>query len=79
MKIKTQNEKIVETYKYIWKNIYEINIYIYIYIYIYEKTVIRVRKKQFNVSSCMTYLEFAFKGPKYPINLVFLLIFWQSL
>ena len=29
VKIKTQNEKIVETYKYIWKNIYEINIYIY--------------------------------------------------
>ena len=36
-----------------------------------KKTVIRVRTKQCNVSSCMNYLEFAFKGPKYARNLVF--------
>ena len=35
-----------------------------------KKTVIRVRKKQCNVSSRMNYLEFAFKGPKYARNLV---------
>ena len=29
------------------------------------KTVIRVRKKQCNVSSHMNYLQFCFKGPKY--------------
>ena len=49
VKIKTQNEKIVETDADIWH-------YIYIYIYIYEKTVIKVRKKQCNVSSRMNYL-----------------------
>ena len=38
VKIKTQNEKIVETYMDIWY-------------YTYKKTVIRVRKKQCNVSS----------------------------
>ena len=43
-----------------------------------KKTVIRVRKKQCNVSSRMNYLEFAFKGQKYARNLVFLLIFCQS-
>ena len=31
-----------------------------------EKTVSRVRKKQWNLSSCMN----AFKGPKYTRNLV---------
>ena len=41
--MKTQNEKIVETNKYIWHKTY-------------EKTVIRVRKKQCNVSSDMNYL-----------------------
>ena len=47
VKIKTQNEKIVETDADIWH---------YIYIYIYEKTVIKVRKKQCNVSSRMNYM-----------------------
>ena len=65
MKTKTQNEKIVETDRDIWYQTY-------------EKTVIRVRKKQCNVSSRMNYLQFAFKGPKYVRNIVFLLIFWQS-
>ena len=62
MKTKTQNEKIVETDWDIWYQTY-------------EKTVIRVRKKQCNVSSRMNYLQFAFKGPKYVRNIVFLLIF----
>ena len=39
-----------------------------------KKTVIRVRKKQFNVSSPMNYLQFAFEGPKYARNIVFVLI-----
>ena len=43
MKIKTQNEKIVETDSDIWY-------------YIYEKTVIKVRKKQCNLSSRMNYM-----------------------
>ena len=43
VKIKTQNEKIVETDADIWH-------------YIYEKTVIKVRKKQCNVSSRMNYM-----------------------
>ena len=43
MKIKTQNEKIVETDRDMWYQTY-------------EKTVIRVRKKQCNVSSHMNYL-----------------------
>ena len=65
VKIKTQNDKLVETDRDIWH-------------WTYEKTVIRIRKKQCNVSSRMNYLEFAFKGPKYARNLVFLLIFCQS-
>ena len=43
VKIKTQNEKIVETDRDIWHKEY-------------EKTVIRVRKKQCNVSSRVNYL-----------------------
>ena len=43
VKIKTQNEKIVETDADIWHSIY-------------EKTVIKVRKKQCNLSSRMNYL-----------------------
>ena len=43
VKIKTQNEKIVEIDADIWH-------------YIYEKTVIKVRKKQCNLSSRMNYL-----------------------
>ena len=43
VKIKIQNEKIVETDKNIW---HQTN----------KKTVIRVRKKQCNVSSRMNYL-----------------------
>ena len=50
VKIKTQIDKIVETDRDIWH-------------LTYEKKVIRVRKKQCNVSSRMNYLEFAFKGP----------------
>ena len=43
VKIKIQNEKIVETEADIWH-------------YIHEKTVIKVRKKQCNVSSRMNYM-----------------------
>ena len=43
VKIKTQNENIVETDADIWH-------------YIYEKTVIKDRKKQCNVSSRMNYM-----------------------
>ena len=43
MKVKTQNEKIVETDRDIWQKTY-------------EKTVIRVGKKQRKVSSHMNYL-----------------------
>ena len=42
---------------------------------VYKKTFIRVRKKQCNVSSHMNYLYFAFTGPKYVANIVFLLTF----
>ena len=45
---------------------------------IYEKTVIRVKKIQCNVTSRMSYLEFAFKGLKYARNIAFLLIFWLN-
>ena len=37
-----------------------------------KKTVISVRKKQWNVSSCMNYLQFAFKDPKYARNIIFI-------
>ena len=43
VKIKTQNEKIVETDADIWH-------------YIHQKTVIKERKKQCNLSSRMNYL-----------------------
>ena len=43
VKIKTQNEKIVETDADIWHHIY-------------QKTVIKERKKQCNLSSRMNYL-----------------------
>ena len=56
VKIKTQNEKILETDMDIWY-------------YTYKKTVISVRKKERDVSIIC---KFAFKGPKYARNIVFL-------
>ena len=52
VKIKTQNEKLVET---------DINIWYYTY----KKTVIRVRKKQCNVIIRKNNLQFVFKFPAY--------------
>ena len=55
-----------------WEN--SIDIYWYMVLDI-QKKVIRVRKKQCNVSSCMNYLQFVFKCPENVRKTVFLLIF----
>ena len=64
VKIRTQNEEIVETDMDVWY-------------WTYKKTFIRVRKKQCNVSSRMNYKWFTFKGPQYVRNVVFLSNFLQ--
>ena len=64
IKMKLQNEKIIETNMDICHQTY-------------GKTVIRVRKKQCNVYNHMICLRFAFKDSKYARNIVFLLVFWN--
>ena len=64
VQIRTQNEEIVETDMDIWYYTY--------------KEVIRVKKEQCNVSSSKNNLSFAFKGPSYARNIVFLSIFQQT-
>ena len=47
-------------------------------IILYKKvTVIRVSNKHCDLSSCMYYLKFTFKGPEYTRNIVFLMILLQ--
>ena len=36
-----------------------------------KETVIRVKKKHCDVSSCMYYLKFTFEGPEYTRNMIF--------